>query len=112
VKSPATNTPDHFPHARIDAFVVMPDHLHGILVLRDYASRIPAVGRIRPGSLGTIVRSFKSVVASRINLLREVRFEGIWQRNYFDEIITTEADLDRARQYIRDNPARWDRRRT
>ena len=107
-----TTIPDHFPHVRIDAFVVMPDHIHGILVFGDYASRMPAVGRISAGSLGTIIRSFKSAVASRINLLRDVRFGGIWQRNYFDEIIRTEVDLDRARQYIRDNPARWHRRRS
>ena len=107
-----TSIPDHFSHVRLDAFVVMPDHVHGILMLRDYPSRTSAIGRIRAGSLGTIVRSFKSVVAARINLLRGARVGGIWQRNFFDEIIRTEADLDRARQYIKDNPARWDPRRS
>jgi REP element-mobilizing transposase RayT len=104
--------PDHFPHVGIDAFVVMPDHIHGILVLRDHGSRIPAVGRISAGSLGTIVRSFKSAVATRTNQLGGTRNGGVWQRNYFDRIIRTQADLERVRQYIRDNPARWFRRRS
>ena len=103
--------PDHFPHVRIDTFVVMPDHVHGILFLSDDDSRLSAVGRISAGSLGTVVRSFKSVVAARVNQLRGARFGGIWQRNFFDQIIRSDADLARARQYIRDNPGRWDRRR-
>ena len=102
--------PDHFPHVRTDASVVMPDHVHGILLLGDREPRISAIGRISPGSLGTVVRSFKSAVASRINALG-VRTGGIWQRNYFDEIISTRDDLDRVRRYIRDNPARWERNR-
>ncbi len=103
--------PHHFPHVRTDASVVMPDHVHGILLLGDREPRISAIGRISPGSLGTVVRSFKSAVASRINAFG-VRIGGIWQRNYFDRIISTPDDLDSARRYIRDNPARWERNRT
>jgi len=103
--------PDHFPHVRLDTLVVMPDHVHGILFLHGDGSRLSAIGRISAGSLGTVVRSFKSVVAARINHLRGARLGGIWQRNYFDRIIRSDADLARAREYIRDNPARWDRRR-
>ncbi len=106
-----TSIPNHFPHVRIDAFVVMPDHVHGILFLGNRYPRTSAIGRISPGSLGTVVRSFKSAVASRINALRGARIGGIWQRNYFDQIISTREELDRVRRYIRDNPARWERNR-
>jgi len=107
-----TSIPKHFTYVRIDAFVVMPDHVHGILILRDRYPRTHAIGRISPGSLGAVVRSFKSAVASRINSLRGARIGGIWQRNYFDEIICSRDDLDRVRRYIRDNAARWERNRT
>src|SRR6266550_2577037 len=71
-----------------------------------------AIGRIGPGSLGAVVRSFKSAVASRINALRGARVGGIWQRNYFDQVVRNLHDLNRVRRYIRDNPAGWERNRT
>jgi len=106
-----TDLPNHFSHVRLDAFVVMPDHLHGILVLGRRSARPSAIGRIGAGSLGAVVRSFKSAVTARINSERGARPGGIWQRNYFDQIIRSRADLDRVRRYIRDNPVRWDRKR-
>jgi len=106
-----TSIPNHFPQVRIDAFVVMPDHVHGILVLRDSETRVSAIGRMRPGSLGTVVRSFKSAVACRVNSLRGIRIGGIWQRNYFDQIIRSRDELSHVRWYIRDNPGRWVRNR-
>ena len=106
-----TEIPSHFPHVRIDVFVVMPDHLHGILFLLRRESSATAVGRISPGSLGAVIRSFKSAVAFRINSSRGARVGGIWQRNYFDEIIRNPDDLERVRAYIRNNPGRWNRNR-
>ena len=106
-----TSIPKHFPHFRTDAFVIMPDHVHGILFIADRSLRRQAVGQVSPGSLGAVVRSFKAAVASRINCLRGARVGGVWQRNYFDQIIRNRRDLNRIRQYIRDNPARWTRKR-
>jgi putative transposase len=88
----------------------MPDHVHGILLLGHRPGRASAIGRTGPGSLGAVVRSFKSVVTARINAER-ARPGGIWQRNYYDQIIRSRAELDRVRRYIRDNPVRWDRKR-
>ena len=104
--------PNHFPHVRIDVFLVMPDHIHGILFLSRREASAAAVGRISPGSLGVVIRSFKSAVAFRINALRGPRVGGIWQRNYFDQIIQNHDDLERVRAYIQNNPARWSRNRT
>ena len=106
-----TSIPSHFPRVRLGAFVVMPDHVHGILMLRDSKTRVSAIGHMRPGSLGTVVRSFKSAAAYRINSLRGTRIGGIWQRNYFDRIIRSRDELRDVRRYIRDNPARWARNR-
>jgi len=104
--------PNHFPHVRIDVFLVMPDHIHGILFLSRREASAAAVGRISPGSLGVVIRSFKSAVAFRINALRGPRVGGIWQRNYFDQIIQNHDDLERVRAYIQNNPAGWSRNRT
>jgi putative transposase len=103
--------PSHFPHVRIDVFLVMPDHVHGILFLLKRESSATAVGRLTPGSLGAVIRSFKSAVAFRINSVRGARAGAMWQRNYFDEIIYNRDELERVRSYIRNNPARWNRDR-
>ena len=102
------NLPNHFPHVHADEFVVMPDHVHGILFFDPRPARAHAIRRISPGSLGAVVRSFKSAVAARINSIGRRRMSGIWQRNYFDRIIRSRADLDCVRRYVRDNPMRWE----
>jgi REP element-mobilizing transposase RayT len=85
--------PKHFPNVTPDEFVVMPNHLHGILLLGDVEA-----GHAR--LLPVIVGSFKSAVS---------RLAGfpIWQRSYWDRIIRSEAELNQARRYIEENPFRW-----
>ncbi len=60
------------------------------------------------GSLGAVVRAFKSASTIRLNRLRETPGGRVWQRGYHDRIIRDEAELARVRQYIRENPAKWD----
>jgi REP-associated tyrosine transposase len=116
--------PDHFPSVQLDAFVIMPDHVHGILAIREgrdtsnvgaqHAAPLPlpvrptngCCGGVAPGSLGAIVRSFKSAVSKRVNELRRTPGAPVWQRNYFDRIIRDNGELNRVRWYIRTNPSR------
>lgn len=109
--------PRRFPHIQLDAFVVMPNHLHGILVITD-EGRHTAIqhyltltkeqfGKPVPGSIPTVVRSFKSAVTQRINLMRRSPTPPIWQRNYHESIIRIEQGLDGVRQYIVNNPLQW-----
>jgi putative transposase len=60
-----------------------------------------------PGSLGAIVRSFKSVVTRRINIMRNTPGAPVWQRNYYEHIIRTDRALNAIRRYVADNPRRW-----
>jgi putative transposase len=105
--------PDHGPHVELDAFVVMPNHIHGILVLPDdTASPLRQATQERfskpvAGSLPTIVRLYKAAVTRRINEVRNAPGVPIWQRNYYEHIIRDQASLDRIRAYIADNPSRW-----
>jgi len=98
----------------LDEWLVMPNHFHGILVVSDgrgTARRAPTVERFgQPvsGSVPTVVRAFKSAVTKRINELRGTPGAKLWQRNYYEHIIRNNDDLNRIRQYIMDNPARWD----
>jgi putative transposase len=114
--------PDHFPNARLDASVLMPNHLHGILVIgrrgtacRGTACRAPTpaeqFGRPVAGSLPTIVRSFKSAATKRINEMRRTPGATLWQRNYWEHVVRNDVELQRIREYIRNNPTRWEQDR-
>jgi REP element-mobilizing transposase RayT len=90
--------PDGNPGVDLDEHIVMPDHVHAILVF-DGGARDGA-RQASPLRLGAVVGSFKSGVA------REAR-TAVWQRGFYDHVIRDEADLARIRDYIVTNPARW-----
>lgn len=119
--------PDHFPHARLDQTQIMPDHLHGILVLAPVrpvqqpigstqwvdATGAPneVSGRPRgpvPGSLGAIIAAYKSETTKRINRLNGISGQPLWQPGYFERAIRQQGgEYGRIAQYIAENPANW-----
>jgi hypothetical protein len=58
--------------------------------------------------LATIIRSFKSAATKRINALRDNPGAPVWQRNYYERVIRDDRELDGIRQYIGENPLRWE----
>ena len=107
--------PPKFPNLETDAFVVMPNHIHGILTFVGAAPRgRPVAGQphgVAP-TLGDVVGWFKTMTTNAY--IRGVKDRAwppfdrrLWQRNYYEHVIRTDDDLDRIRQYILDNPARW-----
>ena len=121
------------PYVRLfdDEFVVMPNHVHGIIWIVDDGDDNVATRRVAPtndiaptngiaptatatprgpvsGSIGAIIGQFKSAAARRINALRGTPGASVWQRNYYEHIIRNEDALNRIRQYIADNPRRWE----
>ncbi len=108
--------PNHFPNVVLDEYVVMPNHIHRILIIqsgnKDATASKRVTARVTPPLfLGSIIGSFKSRCV--VENLRHIRENGldeigkIWQRNYHDQIIRNEDDLYRFRIYIRENPERW-----
>jgi REP element-mobilizing transposase RayT len=104
-----TAIPNHFPSVELDTFLVMPNHIHGILMLFGDASKNPIVrfGKPAKGSLGMIIGSFKAAVSRKINALHTSESTFLWQRNYHDEIIRNEKMLNAIRIYIDNNPTNW-----
>ncbi len=118
-----------FPKIELDEFGIMPNHLHGIIVIHDHrrgtgdssisfvpgGSPVPLrtagekFGKPVPGSIPTIIRSFKAAVSFRINLLPGNPGQPIWQRDYYDHVIRDETDWANIRLYIQTNPDNWDR---
>ena len=102
--------PVHFPFVELDEWVLMPNHLHGVLLftVRDVRqSESPTGSAAASGSLGAVIGNLKSVVARRINRIRKTPGTPVWQRNYYERVIRNERELNTIRRYIRDNPARW-----
>ena len=115
--------PDRFPAIALDAFVLMPNHVHCIVWLNPVGASFndaptndaPVNDRIgfrRPQwdkqtpALGEIVRTFKALVTRHIHQVHpETPFA--WQRNYHERIIRNERELNAIRRYIRDNPDHW-----
>ncbi|MCY4653976.1 MAG: transposase [Dehalococcoidia bacterium] len=127
--------PDRFPHIEMDEFVVMPNHGHGVIVIQQSPgenSAHPPVGaslvgaqsptnihsdtrattRVAP-TLGDVVGAFKSLTTLEYG--RGVRETGwpsfdkrLWQRNYYEHIIRNDKEWNMVREYINDNPARWE----
>lgn len=97
-----------YPNSRpleLDAWVVMPDHLHGVITL---LPKDDALSQAQgSGSLGTVVGLFKRISAQRINLLRNSPGAPVWQRGYHDRVVRDDDELQRIRTYIAENPARW-----
>ncbi len=96
----------------LDAFVVMPNHVHGVIIIADGMGRATGRSPLQSGpsgrSLGAFVAGFKAAATKRINTARGSPGEPIWQRNYFEHVIRSEDSLQRIRQYILDNPMRWE----
>lgn len=113
------------PGIILDAFVIMPNHLHGIIILTAESQStgthvgahgdvgahscapLPALLQRRPRSLSSFIACYKATVSRRINRLRETPGARVWQRNYYERIIRDDDELARARGYIIDNPGRW-----
>ncbi len=116
-------TPRIRPEVVLDEFVIMPDHLHGIIVIREErngvsrsSNKLVGANRDSPqpgtpfrspsGTLGAIIRGFKGATTKRINELRRTPGAKVWQRNYYEHIVRDEKDLRRIQHYIRENPLR------
>jgi len=109
---------NHYQHVRLDAFVIMPNHVHGIIVLMDY-DNIDNVGAgfkpaptetpapVKRHGLPEIVRAFKTFSSRHINQWRGTPGTPVWQRNYYEHIIRDSNEFNHIRQYTTYNAARW-----
>jgi len=113
--------PDHFTFVRPAPFIVMPNHVHGIIISERPDYTIPSVETRHAvsmdreeafqkpvrGSLPTIIRSFKSAATKRLNKLGNHLPITTWQRNYYEHIIRNDKELRQAIDYINFNPSKW-----
>lgn len=110
--------PEHFNAVSVDEFVIMPNHLHGIvLILKDppvgvqyieplhkSKTRTHKFQKTLPGSISIIISSFKAAVTRWAN---SSGIEFKWQRNFYERVIRNENELYKIREYIYYNPVKW-----
>jgi REP element-mobilizing transposase RayT len=118
--------PHRFPHIQLDRFIIMPNHMHGIIVINetidcrgescirpmiegDHKDRPYGT---RPKTLGRILQAYKSITTYRyvrgINENHCPPFrKRLWQRNYYEHVVRNEDEMNRIREYILNNPAHW-----
>ena len=106
-------TPNIRTGIELDVYVIMPNHIHGIIVSKAELP-IPNVGthscaslQRKPRSLGSIIAGFKSVATKRINEMRHTPSFPVWQKRYYDRIIRNDKELNNIKDYIHNNILQW-----
>ncbi len=109
--------PRHFPNVRIETYVVMPNHVHGILTIHSKwpdantqsktAAAKESFGKPTRGSIPTIVRSFKAAASKHARESGLIAGESIWHRGYYEHVLRNTREYVAATNYILLNPARW-----
>ena len=122
------------PNVMLDEFVIMPNHVHGIIIIQETKCKGDPAGRpvmaeqptktgrgnaqtgrgnasplprLVEGSIGAIIGQIKSLTTKQLNQIRHTPGAPVWHRNYYDRIIRNERELDSIRYYIQNNPRRW-----
>jgi len=110
-----TKTPEMRKNIDLDKFIVMPNHMHGIIIIVGAHCNVPLhdrfekFGRSISNSIPTIIKLFKSTTTKQINQLRNTPRKPVWQRGFYEHVIRDESDLNRIREYIINNPVNWEK---
>ena len=112
--------PHKFPNIKIDEYIVMPNHLHGIIsIIKTNVGADPCVCPNNKGEhigspLQKIIQWFKTMTTNEY--IRRIKRDGLppfhdkfWQRNYYEHIVRNEDELNQIRKYIAENPLKWER---
>ena len=106
--------PGHFPNIKLDEYIIMPDHIHGIIIVIEAPKLGASIENIeniesrnpfwKSNSIGSIINQFKRICTITI---KTRGFDFAWQPRYYDHIIRTRIELYRIRKYIRENPEKF-----
>lgn len=93
----------------LHAFIIMPNHMHGIIEIKDRNGELHTPKQQKNGTshtVGAIVRGYKSSVTKQIKILDHT-IEGVWHRNYYEHIIRDDKAYENITNYINNNPKKW-----
>ncbi len=114
VKSVWDEMPQRYTGIDTDAFVIMPNHIHAMIVVGAALALPPNPTARKKGAasgaptLANVIRAFKSISAIQVNRVLSRHGQPFWQRNYYEHIIRDEHELNRIREYVQNNPLNWE----
>ena len=104
------NIPIHYPEVELDEYIIMPNHIHGIIILNELPTvetpYMVSLQSNRQHSLGDVVGKYKAAVARQSRKMGYKQFQ--WQPRFYDRIIRNEKELFQIRKYIQQNPLKWE----
>jgi REP element-mobilizing transposase RayT len=103
--------PEHFGNVELDEFVVMPNHIHGIIVVKkDIVGNRHACSlqKRQYQTIPVVVGSYKSAVTRNIRKIKSSGSGFVWQKSFYDHIIRDGSSLNRIREYVINNSIQWD----
>jgi REP element-mobilizing transposase RayT len=111
VKQHWLKIPENFNDVDLDLYTIMPNHIHGIIIIKNDVKRIRnrqacSLQKRNHQKLPVIIGSFKSGVTRTLNEMSQIPFFS-WQKSYYDRIIRNNRELDKIREYIKNNPVNW-----
>ena len=100
------HVPQHFQDVFIDEFVVMPNHVHSIIIISERRGGVtPPLQTI---TLSQIIAYYKYQTTKQINQVRQQIGKLFWQRSFYDHIVRNDEELRRIRKYVVENPLKWE----
>ena len=104
--------PNHFSSAFLDEFVIMSNHIHGIIEINVGNAYMRSLQSDRSKMLlSKVIHGYKSSVTREFNRLKKYNVDFKWQKSFYDHIIRNEISLNKIREYIQTNPEMWKRDR-
>lgn len=110
--------PSHFPNASLMDYIIMPDHLHGLICLANdkngtiyrasMGENTESFGKPTKGSVPTIIRTYKAAVTRAVNRECPESSTLVWQPGYYEHIIRNQEELEYTINYIKSNPEKWE----
>lgn len=99
--------PKHFPYVELDSFIIMPNHIHGIIIIDNVVNEdFRSQQTNKQSSLSSIIKGFKIGVTKWYR--KNNSKESIWQKSFYDRVIRNERELYKIRKYILENPLKWE----
>jgi REP-associated tyrosine transposase len=91
----------------LDVHIVMPNHVHGLIIIREHPLASATCSSSLRHSLSAIVGGFKAATSRRIAIVAPSHCSAVWQRSYYERVIRDGGELSAVREYLANNPARW-----
>ncbi len=98
----------HYPEVSNEIFFVMPNHVHGIIIIQDIGRAGYKPAPAKPHSLAEVIRGLKTFSSRKINEIQRSQGKTAWHRSFYEYVVRNEWDYQKIGEYILYNPLKWE----